>query len=441
MLRIFHVLHSVFSYFCAYEAYNTALMWVITGPGPAAMWSSVSILLPLLSRSTNPSPSLSISHLPFALYSNQWSMPCDANCSLSATTLWLVWRILGVQNATGHDHEWHNYFLSPYLSLSLFLSFSLSAPLPHFCLSVCLSLSLSLSLSLIHSGHCTLRKATNGACLVAGTDINLENGEGKAAKGSNRKVILIRTNAKITGCNVRIAAWEIRYDGTCDLQFQIWKVISSSQRKYQLLGQNPATFSSSTEVVSRLNVAQSNRINVTQDVVLGLTNIADNCVIDDYDGVSSDVVQYYQSSDKNKLKKTIGQTATINSYQQTSRKPAFRAILQGKRCDIRRMISLYYSRKSLTHNIPGAFAPAISPKGYFFLSQVQVLQSTLTQMFIMRAVSASRVIRSNNIGLLRLHCLNISHMLAKKHETLQLCVFPASWRCRETKQNRKYQPE
>ena len=115
----------------------------------------------------------------------------------------------------------------------------------------------------------------------------------------------------------------------CPLKLQVWKVVDAAAKKYELVGQNSASLSSFREVVRRVEVPMAERINVTQNVVLGLTSTSSYCSLDDYAGTSADTVHYVYNKTTSALSRTIGQVVVFSSFSETGKQPAFRALLEG----------------------------------------------------------------------------------------------------------------
>ena len=147
-----------------------------------------------------------------------------------------------------------------------------------------------------------------------------------------RMFISVDTSTEISGCNVRIAAWEVlyrSYTSSCRVSLQVWKVVDAGTKKYKLVGQNTIILPRSTiETIARVDISNSShQILIQEPVLFGISTFS-NCFIDNYASSSAGQLLYMFSSSTSQLMTNIGQEVVLN-YQETGRKAALRAILQG----------------------------------------------------------------------------------------------------------------
>ena len=146
-----------------------------------------------------------------------------------------------------------------------------------------------------------------------------------------RMFISVDTTTMMSGCNVRVAAWEVRYrsNSPCTVSLQVWKVVDATAKRYKLVGQNKHTLPKSTiEYVARVDIKNvTQQILIQEPVVLGITTFSSDCRIDDFGSLPGKMLYEYKSS-TTQLTKNVGQEVVLN-YVENFRKANLRAILQG----------------------------------------------------------------------------------------------------------------
>lgn len=167
-------------------------------------------------------------------------------------------------------------------------------------------------------------------CKVAGHDIFPANSSLAVGLPQKRGAIVVDTTAVLLGCTVRIVAWDIRYSGQCPIIFQVWRKLEI-QDVYELVGQNNATLSSSSETVSRIQIPSiGEQIVIQETVFLGLTIHNESCKVVAYNGTSENRLIFYQGSSVGHLTRLVGENTTFDSFDSVSRFAAFRALLAGE---------------------------------------------------------------------------------------------------------------
>ena len=170
----------------------------------------------------------------------------------------------------------------------------------------------------------------NSPCTTAGTDVTIDTTNEHLGSISSTKFIVVYTAPIKVPCNVDIAAWDVRYNGLCDLAMQVWTSLNGRTDQFQLLGQNrdtlldPVIF---TDIIGRISVSSPQRIRLTanQTYYFGLTSFGTGCYVDDGSGSYS--ILYATGSN---LTRSVGNTLTSFSSTETMKNVYFRAILKGE---------------------------------------------------------------------------------------------------------------
>ena len=173
------------------------------------------------------------------------------------------------------------------------------------------------------------------SCSAVGTDVYLNSaGPQHLGQTGNRRFIVVDTFPLSIPCDVDVAAWELRFSGSCSLAMQVWTSINSRNDQFTLLGQNKATVSTGSanyEQIYRINVDESQRIHLKANstVYFGITSNAQGCYIDDSsDSTSKHTIRYLTWGAD--LFLPIGSSLTSFNYSEVNQKAYFRAILKGE---------------------------------------------------------------------------------------------------------------
>ena len=170
------------------------------------------------------------------------------------------------------------------------------------------------------------------SCSAVGTDVYLNSvGPQHLGPPGNRRFIVVDIFPISIPCDVDVAAWELRFSGSCSLAMQVWTSINGRNDQFTLLGQNKANVSSNFELIYRINVDESQRIHLKANstVYFGITSNVQGCYIDDSsDSTSKHTIRYLTWGAD--LFLPVGTSLTSFNYSEVNQTAYFRAILTGE---------------------------------------------------------------------------------------------------------------